>query len=278
MLKDIEVWDGSRYRKVIGKVMTANGLKDFYRPIDFQDDTATQAGLSRFGTSAFFKKNVGFVDNFDTMRYGTYGTVVNSVADGVINLKSTNGDPMLYMEDIGRFDPNIYRFIEYRYRILNGVSTGWEVFFTNDLYPFAHGEHHIGGSTLIADGQWHTAYIDGWSHPTWKSNGNIRGFRFDWATAPGVNIEIDHIKFTNYSDTVLPVSNSTGFHVGQEVTIADGINSENVRITGVSASDITITPLSVEYQLNAIIARSTSVITSGKIGYLTRTTYTITAN
>ncbi|PIC81018.1 hypothetical protein CSV75_04360 [Sporosarcina sp. P18a] len=55
MLEDIEVWDGLRYRKVIGKVMTPNGLKDFYRPINFTDNMATQYGMSMLSSTGIIK-------------------------------------------------------------------------------------------------------------------------------------------------------------------------------------------------------------------------------
>lgn len=55
MLKDIEVWDGSRYRKVIGKVMTSNGLKDFYRPINFTDDMSAQLGMTKLSSTGIIK-------------------------------------------------------------------------------------------------------------------------------------------------------------------------------------------------------------------------------
>lgn len=55
MLKDIEVWDGLRYRKVIGKVMTPNGLEDFYRPINFTDNISTQSGMAKLSSTGVVK-------------------------------------------------------------------------------------------------------------------------------------------------------------------------------------------------------------------------------
>lgn len=46
-LDSILVLNNGRLRRVIGKVMTANGLKDFYRPIDFKTDFATTTGMIR---------------------------------------------------------------------------------------------------------------------------------------------------------------------------------------------------------------------------------------
>lgn len=46
-INEILVWDGSRYRKTIGKVMTTEGLKDFYRPIDFKTDFVITTGMIR---------------------------------------------------------------------------------------------------------------------------------------------------------------------------------------------------------------------------------------
>lgn len=66
----------------------------------------------------------------------------------------------------------------------------------------------------------------------------------------------------------LSVLNGTGFFVGQEVTLADGLNNENVTITNVSGNSIAVTPTRFPYKKNAVIARTTSEKAAGKIGFI----------
>ncbi|MET3657815.1 hypothetical protein [Sporosarcina psychrophila] len=66
----------------------------------------------------------------------------------------------------------------------------------------------------------------------------------------------------------LSVLNGTGFFVGQEVTLVDGLNNENVTITNVSGNSIAVTPTKFPYKKNAVIARTTSKKTAGKIGFI----------
>ncbi|KAA0944061.1 hypothetical protein FQ087_18215 [Sporosarcina sp. ANT_H38] len=251
-----------------GRIFNKDRWTDFIRPgLSFKDDLATMTGMSRYNAAATVAKKVLYADEFDTLPYNVSSTTVNSVANGVINVTSINTDPMIIMEKIGSFDPNVARFIEFRYRILNGISTAWEIYFTNDLHTSAHVAHQMRGASLIADGQWHTALLDAWTHSAWKTNGDIRGFRFDWATTAGVNMEIDSVKLTNYSDIVIPVSTSTGFYVGQEVTITDGVSNENVKITAVGVGSLTITPTALPYKINALVARTTSEVKAGELGF-----------
>lgn len=134
-----------------------------------------------------------FIQKWDSQPYAAIHTTVNSTAGGVLNLTSTGNDPSFNMPSIGSFDPNIFRWIEFRYRILSGPVTGAEFFFTNDRYTGANAGQQVNTPALIADGQWQIRRVDMWSHPDWKNFGNIRGWRYDWATASGVNMELDYI-------------------------------------------------------------------------------------
>lgn len=76
--------------------------------------------------------------------------------------------------------------------------------------------------------------------------------------------------------SVIPVQSSSGFLVGQQVTITDGVNSENVRVSAVTTGKLTTTQRTKSYKNNASIFRMNSTTAGGKLQYPTRTTYTIT--
>lgn len=65
--------------------------------------------------------------------------------------------------------------------------------------------------------------------------------------------------------TVLNVDSANGFTVGMEVTIYDGANSEDVIITSVTASTITVSPLVNSYTRGAIVTRTTADIVNGQL-------------
>lgn len=70
---------------------------------------------------------------------------------------------------------------------------------------------------------------------------------------------------------ILPVSNTSNFAVGHEITITDGIKQEQAKISAVGINSLTVTALTNDYPQNAIVARTTAV----GAGYDTRTTYQI---
>ncbi|WP_153732521.1 hypothetical protein [Sporosarcina obsidiansis] len=66
--------------------------------------------------------------------------------------------------------------------------------------------------------------------------------------------------------TVLNVDNTDGFRPFTEVTIYDATNHEDVLITDVTESTITVQPLQHDYVKGAVIARSNAAIADGRIG------------
>jgi hypothetical protein len=52
------VWDGSSYRKAIGKVMTIDGLKDFFRPIDFSTNFTSFEKMVLQNTKTYIKEPI----------------------------------------------------------------------------------------------------------------------------------------------------------------------------------------------------------------------------
>lgn len=75
--------------------------------------------------------------------------------------------------------------------------------------------------------------------------------------------------------TVLNVDKTDGFKAFTEVTIYDATNSEDVLITDVTASTITVQPLVNDYVKGAVIARSNAEIKDGLMGRGNWGTYSV---
>lgn len=132
-----------------------------------------------------------YVQLWNAQPFGTPNTTVNSV-NGILNVTSTSNDPMIDMSALGSFDPAIYRYINIRYRVLSGTAGNTEIFFYNTAHAFAVGGE-TGFGALNSDGNWNILSIDMHQDPDYLTGGNITGWRYDWATANGVNMEIDFI-------------------------------------------------------------------------------------
>lgn len=143
-------------------------------------------------------QETAFKQHWDTQPYSVVNTTVNSTINGILNVTSSTADPMINMQAIGSFDPNVFRFIEIKYRVVSGVAGNTEIFFTNDQYTGASGAQVL-ATSMISDGQWHTLFIDGWAHQYWKHS-NIRGWRYDWCTASGVTMELDYIRLVKLDE------------------------------------------------------------------------------
>lgn len=141
-----------------------------------------------------------------TLPSWTGGTTINSLNGSVANLTSVNGDPMIDMAGIGSYDPNIYRYVNIRYRVLSGAAGSVEIFFYNTTHNFAVGGE-TGYGTLISDGSWHVVSVNMAADPDYLTGGNILGWRYDWATDSGVNMEVDFIQLSQYP--IIDEDNST---------------------------------------------------------------------
>ncbi|KAB8126894.1 LamG domain-containing protein [Gracilibacillus oryzae] len=81
----------------------------------------------------------------------------------------------------------------------------------------------------------------------------------------------------NTGSTVLSVANAAGFFIGQEITINDGTNTEQVAVTAINGNDLTITPLQNAYKRNAIVGRSIAEV-NDKLTFRSRITYSVSIN
>lgn len=75
--------------------------------------------------------------------------------------------------------------------------------------------------------------------------------------------------------SVLNVDSAAGFEAFTEVTIYDDTNSEDVLITDVTVSTITVQPLQYDYVKGAVIARSNAEIADGQMGVGSWGTYSV---
>jgi len=191
--------------------------------------------------------NETFTDEFGTLNYSTVGSTVNSV-DGVLNITSTTGDPMINMFGIGSFNPNIYKFINVRYRVLSGNAGNCEIFFNNPTYPVPSGPDRVAGA-LNSDGNWHILSLDMSSNSAWD-DGNITGWRFDYVTTSGVNIEIDFISLSESriigegsSINVSPTTNTTYSTAKKDECGTTSCVSKSITVVGQPQSPTTATKL-----------------------------------
>lgn len=140
--------------------------------------------------------NIAYEQNWSDLSFGTGNTTVNSV-NGYLNVTSTNNDPIIDMSGLGSFNPVTYRYINIRYRVTAGNAGSTEIFFYNTVHPGAVGGE-TGVGSLISDGSWHILSIDMHTDPDYLTGGNITGWRYDWATAPGVTMDLDFISLDQY--------------------------------------------------------------------------------
>ncbi len=129
--------------------------------------------------------------------YGLNTTTVNSNTNGILNVTSTSGDPMINMFSLGSFNPAVYRYLNIRYRVVSGTAGSVEAFFLNTTYPAPNGACHT-SAPLISDNQWHIATIDMHQNANYTTGGNITGWRYDWCTANGVTMDLDFIQLSQY--------------------------------------------------------------------------------
>lgn len=133
----------------------------------------------------------GFYQPWDSQPYSdTYFTTVNS-CDGILDVTSTGSDPRFAMYGLGSFDPAAHSTIRIRYKVVSGTAGNVEIYFTNSRRTSANDDQKV-SAALISDNAWHTLDIDMSAHEYW-SHSNVTGWRYDWCTASGVNMQIDCI-------------------------------------------------------------------------------------
>ncbi|OYX85590.1 MAG: hypothetical protein B7Y83_04265 [Flavobacteriales bacterium 32-34-25] len=166
-----------------------------------------------------------FHQGWDTQPYTTLATTVNSNLDGILNVTSSTLDPGIAMYNLGSFDPNVNKYINFRYRVTSGTAGVAQFFFLNSAITVPNGGYYL-DKALISDNAWHTATIDMSTHANWRDS-NITGFRYDYAVSSGVTMDIDFIELaaspiegTGTSINVVPTA-STNYYVKRKGTNAN---------------------------------------------------------
>ncbi|HBF46328.1 MAG TPA: hypothetical protein DDW91_07575, partial [Shewanella frigidimarina] len=111
-----------------------------------------------------------YVQLWNTQPFTRNNTTVNSV-NGILDVESTSNDPMINMFSIGSFDPNTYKYINVRYRVVSGTAGFCQIFFNNPTYPVPTGPDLV-QAPLNSDGAWHTVSLDMSANAAWD-DGNI---------------------------------------------------------------------------------------------------------
>jgi hypothetical protein len=135
-----------------------------------------------------------YTQEFISQPFTLLTTTQNSVTNGILNVTSTNGDAGINMTNIGTINTATCRWINIRYRVITGTGGLTEIYFTknggSDL-----SESQVVRGNLVSDNQWNILNIDMAVNPYWY--GNITGWRYDWCTNSGVNMEIDFITLSS---------------------------------------------------------------------------------
>lgn len=156
-----------------------------------------------------------FSEGWDTQPYATSQSTINSNNNGILNVTSTGGDPKIDMNSLGSFDPSVYKYINFRYRVVSGSAGAAEIFFLNSTYTSPTGGISE-STTLVSDNAWHIGTIDMSLNSSWTIGGNITGWRYDFATQSGATMDIDFIQLgtspiagTGTSISVAPIVSTT---------------------------------------------------------------------
>jgi len=131
--------------------------------------------------------------------FSSSSTTFNYSNSGTINVSSTSVDPMILMYELNGatgYSPATYKFVNVRYKVNSGTPENVEIFYTNTRSTVAVGDQMVSAPLNSTTGVWHTVSID-MSAATYWNNSNVRGWRFDWCTANGVNMEIDFISLSD---------------------------------------------------------------------------------
>ena len=179
--------------------------------------------------------------------YSAPATTLNSQTGGVINVTSTSNDPMIEMTALGSFNPSTYKYINIRYRVTAGAAGTAEIFFYNASHNFAVGGESVGGA-LISDNTWRILSIDMTADPDYTTGGNIVGWRFDWATASGVTMDIDFISLSDQAiigegNTIVvsPSATTTYYTTKKGACNTTGCVSTSVTVNTLSVAPTNIT-------------------------------------
>ncbi|PKQ45219.1 hypothetical protein [Confluentibacter flavum] len=181
-----------------------------------------------------------FSEGWDTQPYTTNQSTINSNNNGILNVTTTGGDPQINMYNLGSFDPSVYKYINFRYRVVSGTAGAAQIFFTNSAITGATAGYSVGKS-LISDNAWHIATIDMSANASWIDS-NITGWRFDYTGASGVTMDIDFIQL----GTSPIVGTGTSLSVAPAVSTTYSVNRKGPSVNTTAISQlVTVNPLPI---------------------------------
>jgi hypothetical protein len=122
--------------------------------------------------------------------------IINSSTNGVLRYTSSNNDPQINMYNLGSFDPNKYKYIQMKYRVVGTTSAGsLEVFFTNERRPSANADQRV-ADVLNSDGNWNVISLDMSTNVNW-THSDVTGWRLDAGTVLGMTIELEWVRLVS---------------------------------------------------------------------------------
>lgn len=151
----------------------------------------------------------------------TSSSVVGNLSNGIRTFTATTADPMIHLENVltsAISDPAKTKFIVIRYKVTTnpGVGNEFQIYFKKNTLNLD--ESRVVKQLINTDGNWHIATIDMSANTQWNNtDGNITGWRFDYASLSGTVIDLDYIilsdtpilENTNADDASIVVAPST---------------------------------------------------------------------
>ena len=181
-------------------------------------------------------------------------TTINS-ANGILNVSSTGVDPMIYLGNLS-INPNIYRYVQVRYRYVSGPTTpGMQVFFENGL---GLAESRSQRGTMIMDGSWHYLNLDmsvNYSNANsgWIGGGTVTGLRFDFCENTGMVMEFDFFLVSEnemVSDQTNLVLNPGDTYYPTSTTQYFTRKIDNCGATSCTSTNVNLPPLGTNLSLD----------------------------
>lgn len=154
---------------------------------------------------------IGYIDHFDTLKYN-YANATVSASNGILNVTTTTSDPQIQMNNIGSYDPSIYKWIEVKWQANLNTNIGpFEFFFLMSGSGASSGatrDQLVSTESLRGTGDWVVTRINMSTHEYWNSSyGNVLGWRFDPSTVPRVNVKFNYIALLSNNPPSPPTIN-----------------------------------------------------------------------
>jgi hypothetical protein len=164
-----------------------NGVVGGIQLVDVTDMYASPVRVMvKGGAIKSLKYDCAFYGGFAGTAYtSTSGVTLNSSTVNGYDVTSSNVDPMLMWNNIGSFDPNKYRYVEVRMKIVSTTATTdfQQILYTNSTYTTWNASAVANAviTNLNDKTNFVTYTFDMWTSANWKTGGNITGLRWDFS-------------------------------------------------------------------------------------------------